>query len=244
MELGETMKVSVATGSITGIGVGPGDPEWITLKAYRALQDAHLIAYPKPENGASLARMLAATHFPPRVEELAISIPMVADRFPAAEIYDQAAAQILACAQKGQNIVILCEGDPFFYGSFMYLYQRLVPHHPVTVIPGVSSLTAAAAVAGFPLAERNEILSVLPAPLDDTLLREGLNLGNSFAIIKLGRHLPRIRALLKELSLEHHGRYVERVGMAEQRIWALDEVPDDYEAPYFSLLLVRKKVGP
>ena len=105
---------------IYGIGVGPGDPELITIKAKRILDRADLIVYPAPENGNSIARSIAAPHFPKEYEELPICIPMSANRFPAMKIYQLASKKIFQAVQENKTIVILCEGDPFFYGSFMY----------------------------------------------------------------------------------------------------------------------------
>ena len=140
------------TGRLYGVGVGPGDPELITLKALRVLREADVIAYPALEEGDSLARAIAAPHIPKGREEFAIRMPMLADRFPAMEVYDQAAERISKALEDGKSVAVLCEGDPFFYGSFMYLFGRLADRHPVEVVPGVSSLTACAAALSAPLA--------------------------------------------------------------------------------------------
>ena len=139
------------TGKLFGIGVGPGDPELITLKALRLLQSADLVAYPAPEEGDSLARSIVADHIREGTREYAIRMPMVAARFPAQEVYQRAAAELSAALEADERVVVLCEGDPFFYGSFMYLYERLAGRYPVEVVPGVSSLTACSTRAGVPL---------------------------------------------------------------------------------------------
>jgi precorrin-2/cobalt-factor-2 C20-methyltransferase len=130
------------SGTVYGIGVGPGDPELITVKALRLLRAADVIAYPAPEQGDSFARAIAAPHLPAGRIEIAIRMPIGDGQFPKHEIYDRAADEIAAHALAGRTVAVLCEGDPFFYGSFMYLHERLVERCPVKIVPGVSSLMA------------------------------------------------------------------------------------------------------
>ena len=136
-------------------------------------------------------------------------------------------------------MAVLCEGDPLFYGSFMYVLIRLEGGHPVEVVPGVSSLTACAAAAVMPLVSRNETLAVLPAPLPEEELEARLASVHAAAIMKVGRHLPKVRRVLARLGLEDGARYVERAGLDGEKVLPLSEV-DDERAPYFSMILVRK----
>ncbi len=228
------------TGTLYGLGVGPGDPELITLKALRILRHAPVIAYPAPEDGDSLARSIIAGHLPGGQKEIVIRMPLSADRFPAQAVYDRAAGEIAACLGAGDDVAVVCEGDPFFYGSFMYLFARLVDDFPVEVVPGVSSLTACAAVLGAPLAARNDVLTVIPAPLDAGSLATRLAQADCAAIIKIGRHLAKVRDVLNTIGLADGARYVERATMANQRILKLDEV-SDHDAPYFSMILVHRR---
>ena len=228
------------SGTVYGIGVGPGDPELMTLKGARLLSACPVIAYPAPETGESLARRIAAPHMPDIATEIIIRMPMSADRFPAAEVYDRAAENIGEHLAAGRDVAVLCEGDPFFYGSFMYLFARLAEQWPVEVVPGVSSLMACAATLGAPLAARNDVLTVLPAPLDDTILSDRLATCDAAAIIKVGRHFDRVRTLLNKLGLAEGARYIERATMSEQRVVALDQVDSD-SAPYFSMILVHSR---
>mgnify|MGYP000941281849 CR=1 FL=1 len=228
------------SGRLYGLGVGPGDPELLTLKALRILQRCGLIAFPTLEDGASFARAIVAAHVLPTQRELPIRLPMTTERAPAQAVYDLAAEEIAAALAAGTDVAVLCEGDPFFYGSFMYLFGRLAERHPVEVVPGVSSLTACAAATGFPLAARNDVLTVLPAPLDDDRLRRGLAGCDAAAIIKLGRHLPRIRRLLAEEGLLEQACYVERASLPNERrvpLAALEDAP----APYFSMILLHRR---
>lgn len=228
------------SGLLTGIGVGPGDPDLITLKALKRLQAADLICYPAPEDGESLARKIAAPHIPDGREEYALRMPMVASRFPAAQVYDAAALHIGAALEAAKNVVVLCEGDPFFYGSFMYLYERLAKEHRAEVVPGISSLMASAASLGAPLVSRNDILTVLPAPLPDEVLRARLAETDGAVIMKIGRHFKRIRALLRELGLEGEARYIEHATMENERCLPLSDVGEE-AAPYFSMILLHKR---
>lgn len=228
------------SGTVYGLGVGPGDPELITLKALRLLRAASVIAYPAPETGDSFARQIVAPHLPGGQHEIAIRMPLGDGQFPKAEIYDRAADQILGHVAAGRDVAVLCEGDPFFYGSFVYLYERLVDRCAVQVVPGVSSLMACAGVAGRPLARRNETLTVVPAPLADDALRAQFTRAEALAIIKVGRHLSRIRRLLAACARLDDACLIERATLATQRIAALRELRDD-AAPYFSMILVPSR---
>lgn len=228
------------TGKLYGLGIGPGDPELLTLKALRLLQAAPVVAYPAPEEGDSLARAIVAPHLPGGQTEIEIRMPMVAARFPAQEVYDWAAGEIGGHLEAGRDVAVLCEGDPFFYGSFMYLFGRVAERFPVEVVPGVSSLTACAAVLGAPLAARNDVLTVVPAPLDEDALAERLRGVEAAAVIKVGRHLQKVRRVIGDLGLSDRARYVERATMDQQRILPLDSLEED-GAPYFSMILIHQR---
>ncbi len=227
------------SGKATGIGVGPGDPELMTLKGARILGAAEVVAYPAPETGESLARRIAAPHLRPGATEIAIRMPLSADRFPVEAVYDEAAAGVGEHLAAGRDVAILCEGDPFFYGSFMYLFARLAQDWPVEVVPGVSSLTACAAATRLALAARSDVLTVLPAPLPDETLRARLADCDAAAIIKLGRHMPRVRALLEALDLADNAHYVAHATLPGEESTPLAAAPD--EAPYFSMILVHRR---
>ncbi len=137
---------------------------------------------------------------------------------------------------------MLCEGDPFFYGSFMYLFARLAERFPVEIVPGVSSLTACAAVLKRPLTARNDVLTVLPGPLPDAELRPRIEAAEAVAIMKVGRHLPRIRALLDEIGLTANAGYIERASLDAEHVSSLAEAPE--KAPYFSMILIYKGDDP
>lgn len=226
-------------GTAWGLGVGPGDPELITLKAARILKAVPVIAYPAPETGDSLARAIAAPHLPGGQTEIVVRTPMTAERFPAQEVYDRAAAAIGGHLAEGRDVAVLCEGDPFFYGSFMYLFARLAQDWRVEVVPGVCSLTACAAAARAPLAARDDVLSVIPATLPEAELARRIGAADAVAIVKVGRHLAKARRALEACGLLADARYVERATMATERVLPLAEASED--APYFSMILVHRR---
>ena len=226
-------------GTLYGLGVGPGDPELLTLKALRILRAAPVLAYPAPSEGDSMARAIAAPHMPGGQTEIAIRMPLDAARFPAEEVYAAAAQDIAGHLDSGRDVAALCEGDPFFYGSFMYLFARLAEAHHIEVVPGVSSPMACAAALGTPLAARNDVLSVLPAPLAEELLKARLEACDAAASVKVGRHIAKVRRLLQELGLESRARYIARASLAAERILPLSEAADP--APYFSMILVHHR---
>lgn len=230
------------TGTLYGIGLGPGDPDLITRKAARLIEGAAVIAYPALAGADSFARSIAADLVPEDVREIVMNVPMTTARGPAQAAYDLGAVAIAAELEAGRDVVCLCEGDPFFYGSFMYLHARLRDRYTVEVVPGVTSLTACAARAGLPLAARNERVTVLPGPLPDAELSTRIEGAESVAILKVGRHLSRIRDVIGALGLLDQAVYVERATLPEERICPLAEAPDD--APYFSMILMTKGADP
>ncbi len=228
------------SGAIFGLGVGPGDPELLTLKALRLLRTATLVVYPAPETGPSLTRSIVAPHLDGSQEEMAIRIPMTAARFPAQSVYDRAASEIAARAAEGDSVAVLCEGDPFFYGSFMYLFARLAEQAPVEVVPGVSSLTAAATRLGAPLAARNDVLSVIPAGLPEDDIIRRLQCADAAAIIKVGAHFAKLRRTLGALGLDDQAHYISHATMDRENTAPLDRV-DPASVPYFSMILIHKR---
>ena len=220
-----------------GLGLGPGDPELITLKAWRIISSAPVIAYLSANGGLSTARDIARPFIPEDCIELAIDMPMRVERAPGEAAYDKGAAAIREHLNAGRDVAVLCEGDPFFYGSFMYLFARLSQDYETIVVPGVASITAAAAQIGRPLVARNEVLKVLPATLDADRLREELLTAESAAIIKVGRHFGKVRDILGMLDLCQHAVVIEKATQGDERITKLGDVAGD-TLPYFSTILV------
>lgn len=225
------------TGTLYGVGVGPGDPELLTLKAVRILKSVPVVAYPATPQGSAQARDIAAQWLNGK-REIPITMPCMLDRGPVNQGYDEAALVIVEELAAGRDVAILCEGDPLFYGSFSYLLQRLGDRFPCVVIPGINSVSAAAAAAATPLITGEQRLTVIPATAGDEALRRALLDSDSVAILKPGRHRPRLLELLRETGRTDDVLYIEQVSRTGQRIIeSFEEIPDA-PGPYFALFLV------
>ena len=224
------------TGRLLGIGVGPGDPELLTLKAVRYLRTAPVVAYVSASGRPSLARQIAAVHLPGGQREINLALPMQPLPELAQAAYDEGASRIGAELEQGRDVAVLCEGDPLFYGSFSQLLVRLMPYS-AEIVPGVASFAAAAAAARQPLVARAESFLVVPATAPLEQLRARLAQSEAAAILKLGRHVDKVRRLLDELGLLERAIYVERASTERERVMRLTDFTDD-EAPYFALILL------
>lgn len=225
-----------STGKLYGLGIGPGDPELLTLKAYRILQSVPAIAYPAMENGKVLARSIVADYLRPEQIEIPMPLPFSPTR-SSQPYYDIAAEKIASHLSEGRDVAVLCEGDPFLYGSFMYLFNRLSGKFTTEVVPGISSTLASAAQLGAPLTYRNDVLSIMPATLSEEILRDRLAVADAAIIIKLGRHFSKVRDVLIELGLFERALYIERATMLNQRIVAIAQV-EPAEVPYWALIVI------
>lgn len=225
------------TGTLHGVGVGPGDPELITLKAFKLISEAPVIAYLAANGRESTARDIAKPFIPATARHLVIDMPMRVEREPGEKAYDAGAAAIAAELDKGRDVIMLCEGDPFFYGSFMYVFARLAGSYPCRVVPGVTSITASAASLRRPLSARNEVVKVLPATLPEDRLREELLTAESAAIIKVGRHLPKVRTVLGLLDLAPRAHVIVKATHQDEIVTPLLDITEDH-LPYFSTILV------
>lgn len=230
------------TGTLIGLGLGPGDPGLVTRKAWALIERSTIVAYPQPDNGPSFARSIAADAIQPGTVEIPMIVPMRTERFPAQDIYEQSAVKIADHLDAGLDVTVLCEGDPFFYGSFMYLFTRLSTRYPTEIIPGVSSVMAVAAALRQPICGRNDVLSVIPATLDEAEIERRIVASEAIAIMKLGRHMPKIRALLARLNLTEKAGYVGHASLPNQVVAPLSSAP--LKPPYFSMLLIYKGSDP
>lgn len=229
------------SGTLYGIGIGPGDPELLTLKAHRLITATPVIAYPAPDEGDSFTREIVASYLDGMdKEEIQIRMPMQTERFPAQEVYDRTRDDLARHLEAGRDVAYLCQGDPFFYGSFMYLYSRMAEDFRVEIVPGVSSIMAGGAALGAPLASRNDTLAILPGPIGADELKNRLLATDAAVIIKVGRHFRKIHGVLAECGLLENARYIERATLETERVLRLDEVDAD-KVPYFSMILVHKR---
>ena len=233
------------TGKLYGLSLGPGDPELLTLKAARLLDAAPVIAYFAKRGHASNGRAIIADRLLPGVVELPLlypvttEIPMADPRYRAAldAFHDEAAAAIAAHLDAGRDVAVVSEGDALFYGSYMHLHIRLAHRFPTKVVPGITAMSGAWALAGLPIAQGDDVLTVLQGTLDEDTLAARLADTDAAVIMKLGRNLPRIRTALARAGRLDQALYAERVGTPAERVLRLAE-RDASPAPYFALVLV------
>ncbi len=242
--MNEPRRIAPTAGRLYGVGVGPGDPELITIKAQRIVRSCpvvvHFAARGRRGNAWSIVEALVA----PDQRVLRMDYPVTTEAVTKAEyerviddFYDVASETIAEQLTHGHDVAVLCEGDPLFYGSYMYVHHRLATRFDSTVVPGVTSFSAASAAAGVPLVSLNEVLTVLPGvmPVDD--LKAALVDVDAAVIIKVGRHLGDIRSAVDAAGLGEDAIYVERASWPDQRVLLLSEAAD-VRAPYFSLVLI------
>lgn len=227
------------TGTVYGLGLGPGDPDLVTVKTARLLGRLPVVAFPAKPGGDSLALSIAAPHLGAGVEHLPLVMDFGLDRAMALAAYDSGTAAIVAHVRAGRDVGVLCEGDPLTYGSFAYVLERLPDDLPVEVVPGVSAPAACAAVAGRPLALGDEPLLCLPATLPEDRLTALLAEVSAVALFKVGRHLDKAVRVLSRAGLAEHAVCVVRAHQPGQRLLTLDEARTQ-GVPYFSMLLARR----
>ncbi|HEY4403355.1 MAG TPA: precorrin-2 C(20)-methyltransferase [Xanthobacteraceae bacterium] len=228
-----------------GIGVGPGDPELVTLKALRALQEADLVVHFAKNGSQSHARAIAASHLKAGVEELPLFYPLTTEfprqacvyRDALRAFYDTAAETLAAQLDAGRAVAVICEGDPLFYGSYMHLHVRLAPRYPTQVIAGVTGMSGCWSAVGAPIAQGDDVFMALPATLPEPELERRLKDADAAVVMKLGRHLPKIRRTLARIGRLERAIYVERGSTKAAVMMRLADKPDD-DAPYFAIVLV------
>ena len=234
-----------ATGRLYGVGVGPGDPELTTLKAARLIREADVIAYHSGVGKQSNARRIAADLIVDGVveEDLVYPVTTGLTDHPGgyagamAEFYEATAERLAAHLEQGRTVVLLAEGDPLFYGSYMYMHDRLSERFPTEVVPGVPSFAAATASVATPLVRQTDVLTILPGTLPEPELARRLADTHGAVIMKLGRTFPKVRSALEQAGRLEHAMYVERASMPGQRWMPVREV-DPTTVPYFSLIVV------
>jgi precorrin-2/cobalt-factor-2 C20-methyltransferase len=240
----------LVVGRCFGIGVGPGDPELMTVKALRILRSSPVVAYFSAAERTSNARAVVREFLTGEQDELHLVYPVTTEAPPTgadyedvmAAFYDESAEQLAAVLDSGRDVAVLCEGDPFFHGSFMYLYNRLGTRFPTEVVPGVTSILAGPAVLGTPLVCQDEVLSVLSGTLPPAELEEGLAAADAAVVMKVGRNLGRVRRAVERAGMLDRAWYVERATMEGERVLPLDQV-DPATAPYFSMVVIPSRIA-
>jgi len=235
----------MSVGKLLGVGVGPGDPELMTLKALRALGEAAVVAHFAKAGNQSHSRAIVAPHLREGVIELPLLYPVTTElpkdsagyREALREFYDAAAAKIAAHLEAGCTVAVICEGDPLFYGSYMHLHTRLTPRFCAEIVAGVTGMSGCWSAAGMPIAQGDDVFTVLPATLPESELVRRLADADAAVVMKVGRHLPKLRRALDRCGRLPRAIYVERGTMADAKMIPLAAKPDD-EAPYFAVVLV------
>ncbi|AWU97400.1 precorrin-2 C(20)-methyltransferase [Azospirillum ramasamyi] len=231
-------------GTLFGVGVGPGDPELMTLKAMRIIGACPVVAYFCKRGTRGQARRIADQAIPPDRIELPMVYPVTVELPPTHPDYgrqieaffDESAERIAGHLAAGRSVAVLNEGDPFFYGSFMHLFLRLSGRFATEVIPGVTSMVCSASLLPRPLTLRDDVLSVIPGTLDEESLVRALTAADACVVMKLGQNLPKVRRAIAAAGLAERAWYVERASMEEQRFMPFLEAPD--VAPYFSQIVI------
>jgi len=237
-------------GQLYGVGLGPGDPELVTVKAARLIAAADVIVHHSARHGRSVARSIAEPYLRAGQIEEALVYPVTTERsthpggYRAAmdEFYADCARRLAAHLDAGRTVVVLAEGDPLFYGSYMHLHKRLADRYPTEVVPGVTSMSGAAAALGRPLVEADEVLTVLPGTLSGAELTRRLAETDAAAVLKLGRTFPAVRDALTAAGRLDDAWYVERASTGGERVAPLADV-DPATVPYFSLALLASRRG-
>ncbi|MEU0356900.1 precorrin-2 C(20)-methyltransferase [Streptomyces cyaneofuscatus] len=237
------------SGRLYGVGLGPGDPNLMTLRAVQVIGEADVIAYHSARHGRSIARSIAAAHLRPDHIEEPLVYPVTTEttdhpggyRGALEEFYEKAAARLAAHLDAGRTVAVLAEGDPMFYGSYMHMHKRLADRYATEVIPGVTSVSAAAARLGTPLVEGEEILTILPGTLPEEELTARLAATDTAVVMKLGRTFPAVRGAFEASGRLAEARYVERATMAGERTGDLADI-DPASVPYFSVAVLPSRV--
>lgn len=236
------------SGKLYGVGLGPGDPSLMTVRAVEVIAEADVIAYHSARHGRSIARSIAAKHLRDDHIEEALVYPVTTETtdhpggYQGAidDFYAEASARLAAHLEAGRTVAVLAEGDPLFYGSYMHMHKRLADRFDTEVIPGVTSVSAAAARLGTPLAEGEEVLTILPGTLPEEELTARLASTDAAVVMKLGRTFPKVRRALEGSGRLGAARYVERATMAGELLAELAEV-DAESVPYFSVAVLPSR---
>lgn len=233
-------------GTIWGVGLGPGDPDLMSMRADRLVRGARHIAFFRKSGRAGRARATVAGMLRPDAAEIAMDYPVTTE-IPLADpaynaalagFYADAAARLAALAEAGQDVVVLCEGDPFFYGSFMHLHLRLKDRVPVRVVPAITGMSAAWTASGVPITWGDDVLSVLTGTMSEELLARHMASADALVVMKIGRNLPRVRAALARAGKLERAWLVECASLDGERVIQLAQAGDS-AVPYFSIVLVH-----
>ncbi|MGJ4949068.1 precorrin-2 C(20)-methyltransferase [Bradyrhizobium sp. HKCCYLS20291] len=245
MSLLDTIAGAAEPATLYGIGVGPGDIRYLTLRAAGLIRSVDVVAFFAKRGMEGNARRIVAPLIEAGRHELRLEYPVteevpVADPSYQAQIgdfYQRASDSIAAHLAAGRSVGLLSEGDPFFYGSFMHMWRRLESDHRVEVVPGVTGMSGCWTKANVPITWGDDILSVLPGTLAEDVLHDRLTCCEAAVIMKVGRNLTKVKRAIARAGVLERAIYVERGTMEAQRVAPLAEVEQD-RGPYFSMILI------
>ena len=234
-------------GVIYGLGLGPGDPDLMSVKAHRLLTNAKHVAFFRKAGRKGQARTLVDGLIPEGAVEFAMEYPVTTEiplgdpRYneALAPFYEDCAAHLRELADAGENVVVLCEGDPFFYGSFMHLYERLKENIAVEVIPAITGMSAAWTATGHPITWGDDVLTVLMGTLSEDDLTRRMSDADALVVMKIGRNFAKICRALNASGKADRAWLVEYAAMPQQKVTRFCDVDESYEAPYFSIAIVH-----
>ena len=232
-------------GTLYGVGLGPGDPELVTVKAARLIGAADVVAYHSAKHGHSIARGIAEPYLREGQLEEHLVYPVTTEttEHPGGyvgameDFYAAAAERIAAHLEAGRDVALLAEGDPLFYGSYMHLHCRLAPRFAAEIVPGVTGMSGAWSQAGVPIAQGDDVTTILPGTLDEAELARRIADCDAAIVMKLGRNLAKVRRAVEAAGKLDRALYVERASHADARVLPLADVAEA-DAPYFSIALV------
>jgi precorrin-2/cobalt-factor-2 C20-methyltransferase len=233
-------------GKLYGIGVGPGDPELLTLKAHRILKTVPVVYVPKSreESGSFALSIIEGFLDRQRQEILDLVFPMCKDQSGLPAFWDRSVGLLLDRIEKGMDVACVCIGDPLLYSTFTYLLERIITRSPgiqIEIVPGVTSISACTAAVALPLVKAGETLAVIPATYEPETIRGLLRQFDALVLMKVNRVIDQVLPMLEELKIKDHAVFISRCGTPEEEIvWDLDSLKGQ-PLNYHSLLLIRTK---
>jgi precorrin-2/cobalt-factor-2 C20-methyltransferase len=238
------MTMTKKTGKFYGVGVGPGDPELLTIKAVNLIKRVPVICYPACRPGAgSYALRIVEDLVEDKSKFRGMLFPMEKEMERLIPVWKKSVEEIYEVLSQGKDVAFITEGDPFFYSTFVYLYDLMKSLHPdvaIEVVPAVSSITACAARAEMPLAMADDRVAILPATYEDGFLKDALNLFDTVIFLKVNSVLPRLIKLLDDMDLTGQAVMVERCGSPQERVVKDIRTLRDERLNYLSLVIVKK----
>ena len=233
-------------GKVYGVGLGPGNPELISLKAHELISNARYIGYFSKKNNHSRALNIAKNFLKKNTNLIKMEFPVTTEipfkdskyKSLLASFYEQCCNKIISILKKENDFIMLCEGDPFFYGSFIHLYFRLRNKVEVKIIPGITGMSSAWTSSAFPITWRDETLTVIMGTKDEEQINNSIKYSDAIIFMKIGKNFQKINKVLKKNDLYKKAVLVEYASMENERVRKLSEVNEEI-LPYFSIIIVH-----